>query len=767
MTPPKPAISISEILSRGSDVLKATPDFRLVGRDQELAELTTVLMTMRKSNLIVTGRGGVGISAIILGIQALKLDHRTPVDIVGKRFYWLNSDKLFESGSAQVINSLFEKIRFTLQKSKNSVLVIEDTIDFIRGAQNNGCTNLINGLMGDLKSGKCQAIFETKDDNLGEILKCDGDILECCTLYEVKEPTHENLRVILEESVKPLEKHHGIKISRSALEQAALLTEKYKLPELRAQPDAAISLLDRALTDYCRQAHLCPQHIEALKNEAKALEQAAKGVLVRDDLKDISAASLQEKLTQIQQSIASESKAWDERQREVRLLYRDISDGEEETRKLEDSIERIRESQVEKAQSVERAGHPSTIRPEDTKQVSSLTTLMASVNFDTPEIAAIKTRISKLEELVKASTESYKKKVAEIYAGLSIDSSNVLKSFSALSGIPVDTLTEDERKKLRNLEETLSNRVIGQHEPTFEVAKAVKRARLGLKMPNKPSGTFMFLGPSGVGKTELAKGLSEALQVPLLRFDMSEYMEKHAIAKLIGAPPGYEGYEHGGILTNAARRNPYSVVLFDEIEKAHVDVFNLMLQVLDDARLTDSRGLTASFKDAIIIMTTNIGTPHFLDENLSYEDSKALALADLREQYKPEFLGRFGGNIYCFQRLPLAVLETIARKDLARINALVADRDIELEVSEKDLQAMIGAKYLPREGARSILGFIDRNITSGIAEIVLGHDSVSGKIQITFDSVSQKVVLVPKSLSPKDPSNDAAQISDSIIVAEA
>lgn len=732
MIPGKHTVSISEILTRGSDVLAEVVNFNLVGRDQELIDLTTVLMKAHKSNLIVTGRGGVGISAIILGIQALKKDYRTPVEIVGKRFYWLNSDKLFESGNSQTINSLFERVRQTLQKSKDSVIVIEDTIDFIRGSQNNGCTNLINGLMGDLKAEKYQGIFETKDDNLGEILKCDGDILECCTLYEVKEPNAQNLLIILTEAVKELEVHHGIKISQSAVEQAALLTEKYKLPELRAQPDASISLLDRALTDYCRQAHLFPKHIETLKQELKLLESTSKD--------DTSGSPSQSKLSELRSQIEDEKKKWEDRQKEVRLLYQDISDGEEEIRKLEDSIERIREEQVEKAESIENS--PVNQRRE-TKEAASFASMMATGNFDTPEIAAVKSRILKLENLVEESRENYKKKVASIYAGLSIDSHAVLKSFSTISGIPVDTLTEDERIRLKNLEHTLSSRVIGQLEPTFEVAKAVKRARLGLKMPNKPSGTFMFLGPSGVGKTELAKGLSEALQVPLLRFDMSEYMEKHAIAKLIGAPPGYEGYEHGGILTNAVRRNPYSVVLFDEIEKAHVDVFNLMLQVLDDARLTDSRGLTASFKDAIIIMTTNIGTPHFLDPALSFDESKALAFEELRQQYKPEFLGRFGGNIYCFQRLQPAVLEIIARKDIARINSLIVDRGIELEILEKDLLALIDVKYTPREGARSILGYIDRNITSAIADFVLGDDSVTGKIRITFNSTTQRVELTP------------------------
>jgi ATP-dependent Clp protease ATP-binding subunit ClpB len=283
--------------------------------------------------------------------------------------------------------------------------------------------------------------------------------------------------------------------------------------------------------------------------------------------------------------------------------------------------------------------------------------------------------------------------------------------------------------------------VIGQPEPVTEVAKAVKRARLGLKLPNKPSGTFMFLGPSGVGKTELAKALSDSLSIPLLRFDMSEYMERHAVAKLIGAPPGYEGYEQGGILTNSVRKNPYCVILFDEIEKAHADVFNVMLQILDDARLTDSRGLTASFKDATIIMTTNIGTRHFLDQNIEFEESKKLAKLELYDEYKPEFLGRFGGNIFCFNRLDNEVLEMIAKKDLKRINGLVDQMGISLGIKDQELLKIIEEKYVMREGARSILGYIDRNITSAIADFVLDKGEGGGQIEVTYDEQNGQTQL--------------------------
>jgi ATP-dependent Clp protease ATP-binding subunit ClpB len=707
-----------DVLTRGSDILARCPSFALVGRDSELAELSTVLMKLRRRNLIVTGRGGVGVSAIVLGLQASKKNLTTPVDIVGMRFFWLDTDRLFESGDNRAIHAAFERSRQTLAATPSAVLVIEDSADFVRSASTNGCTSLIHGLMGDLKAQKYQAILETSDEGLGEILKCDGDLLENCTLYEVKEPDAESLRLIVAQSKNELERHHRVRVSEGALEAAVQLTEKYKLTELRAQPDAAITLLDLALTHLCRDAHITPLNIKEL----------------RDNMLNAPAVEAE----QLQGQLAAAEKEWDDRQRLVRALYREISDGEEQIRLLQQTVVSLRD------QHTARLGELNRNRDTASGQASG-GPLEVYRQADTPEMADVKRKISTLESLVADATRKYEQKVAEVYAGLSLHESHVLKSFSILSGIPVDKLTENERGKLRGLHEVLSARVVGQLEPTTEVAKAVKRARLGLKLPNKPSGTFMFLGPSGVGKTELAKSLAEALSVPLLRFDMSEYMEKHAVAKLIGAPPGYEGYEQGGILTNQVRRNPYSVVLFDEIEKAHTDVFNVMLQLLDDARLTDSRGLTASFKDTIVIMTTNIGTPHFLDEAVPFEESKKLALADLRAQYRPEFLGRFGGNIYAFQRLGFDVLEAIARKEVRRINELVQQQGISLVMEQEDIQQMVKGVYVAREGARSILGYLDRSLTSALADLILREGGMTGEVVARFDTESRSILIDPRS----------------------
>jgi ATP-dependent Clp protease ATP-binding subunit ClpB len=680
------------------------------------------MMKLKRRNLVVTGRGGVGVSSIVLGLQASKRDLTTPVDIVGKRFFWLNTDLLFETGNTAAINEAFVRVRNTLCASTSAVLVVEDASDFIKFANLVGCSNLINGLMGDLKAGRYQAIFETSDEGLGDLLKCDGDIRENCTLYEVKEPDARNLRLIVEHVRGELETHHGVKISPRALETAVALTEKYKLTELRAQPDAAITLLDLAMTHFCRQAHLSPVHIQEMEQKVSALGPST------------------DERRELEERILKARTEWNERQRQVRSLYQEMSDGEEQIRLHEDEVRTLKEAHQKRL--VELENGTSSIGA-GSAATNVADPMLMYKDSDTAEVGEVRQRIEKLRKLVAVASETYSRKVAEVYVGLSIEEGDVLRSFSVLSGIPVDKLTENERVRLRDLDEVLSARVVGQREPTSEVAQSVKRARLGLKLPNKPSGTFMFLGPSGVGKTELAKALAEALSVPLLRFDMSEYMEKHAVAKLIGAPPGYEGYEQGGILTNLARRNPYSVVLFDEIEKAHPDVFNLMLQLLDDARLTDSRGLTASFKDTIVIMTTNIGTPHFLDEAVSFDEAKKLALADLRSHYRPEFLGRFGGNIYAFQRLGTDVLMAISSKELSRINTLIVEQKMRLVMSETMMREMVEGVYVPREGARSILGYMDRHVTAAIADLVLNDTVAEGDIEVFFEVSTKTIMLNP------------------------
>lgn len=725
-------------LVRGKEYLGKHEGFVLKGRDAELKNMANVLMRKDASNILLTGESGVGLTAMTLGLQASKESLDTPMDIVSKRFYWLDINEMFASGDPAKINDFFENTRATLSRNPDSVLIIENAPDFINSAKSTGSTHMINALMADLRGGKYQAILEAPAKNVASVLECDGNFPEFFTTLEIREPKPADLRTIIQHAAGTIEKHHGIKVDAQAVETAVQLTEKYRLEEFRAQPSAAITLLDRALSSYRNDAHRVPPGFEKINQDIALVNAALSGGKKAGAWTGRSPEELKEILTTLEEDRKLEQERWDEQQKTARLLHNEQRLGEEEIRKLEDEIAQIQEEDAKNDAEIKARTEKSELKGE----------FLASNGFvagqENPRITEIRQKITVYDKAVKEGRVKYNALKEEINAGLSLKPEHVLSEFSHISGIPAEKLNEDEREKLISLEDNLSKRVMGQPEPVAEVAKAVRRARVGFSMPNKPQGAFMFLGPSGVGKTELAKALNVALngdEKSLLRFDMSEYMEEHASAKLIGAPPGYEGYAVGGILTNAVRRNPHSVILFDEIEKAHPRVFDLMLQILDDARLTDSRGLTADFRDAIIIMTTNVGTEFFLNKQLGKEESRALAMASLEEKYRPEFLGRFMGNIYCFNRLEDSILMMIAKKDLVRINGLVEKNGVSLHMEDKDLLGMIHDHYDPKKGARSILGYIDRNITSAIADSILKHGVTGGTINVFYDAEKKSTTL--------------------------
>jgi ATP-dependent Clp protease ATP-binding subunit ClpA len=318
----------------------------------------------------------------------------------------------------------------------------------------------------------------------------------------------------------------------------------------------------------------------------------------------------------------------------------------------------------------------------------------------------------------------------------------VLLEFSRISGISVNKLNENERERLVNLETNLTKRIFGQDEACAKIANAVKIAKVGRRNGGKPQAAFLLLGPSGTGKTEMSKALTQALlddEKALTRFDMSEYMEKHAVAKLIGAPPGYEGFEVGGLLTNIMRKNPIQILLFDEIEKANDDVFNIFLQILSDGRLTDNIGRVVSFADAIIIMTTNIGQPYFLNQDLSPEQSRAGALEELSARYRPEFLNRFAGreNIIPFNRLELDSIERIVRREINDLNKAYLDSGIQVNIEEPQLKAFCIDRYDPTAGARGLPGFIQANLEPVIANIVL-EGGPTGTLNVSYNKTTKK-----------------------------
>ncbi len=736
MTNPKQELN-HDYLIRGSEYLVNFRGFELVGREDVLKKLTAILMRKNANSVLLVGAGGVGCSAICIGLQASKDKPDTPFDIVSKRFFWMDSDLLFASGEHSKINTGFNKTLRTLGRTPNAVLVMDDMRDFIDAARNNGCTNLINAIMHAIKKKQFQVIMEARDEDLQAVLSCHSDMKEGYTLLDINEPDETLLYQIIKTIARTrLNAHHKIKISDPAIETAIDVTSKYRVRDMglsRAQPERTLTLLDRALTSYRLDAHAKDPRLDELNSRLE---------LINSQTADAEQKSEQQQLTSEIQKITD---AWAARQTKIKDIYAELRDGEEAIRGLETDME---QQQQEEARLLEQADD-SEEQPAVKKGFVPFAARAAGAGFDSEEVTAIKKQIAKFQAEVDKNREKFDALTAEINDHLELSKEHVLEEFSNISGIPVSKLTQDERAKLLHLDENLNNRVFGQQEAVTKLANQVRVARAGLQSPNKPQAAFMFLGPSGVGKTELAKALTVELfddERALLRFDMSEYMEKHAVAKLIGAPPGYEGYEAGGILTNEMRRNPRRIILFDEIEKAHPDIFNVFLQILDDARLTDNRGLTVSFRDAIILMTTNIGTTHFLSED-NFEVAKSLAMENLDDQYRPEFLARFNGkrNIVCFNTLGLAVIEKIAARDIGNLNLMVQATvpEISIEITPEALSAMCRDHYKPITGARGITGYIEGVIKPEIANTVLFNQQAKGSIVIEYDEAEQTVVLHP------------------------
>jgi ATP-dependent Clp protease ATP-binding subunit ClpB len=732
-------------LIRGADYLESHRDFKLVGRDRELKLLARILMRSKANSVLLVGPGGVGCTALCLGLEASRKEPGTPFDIVNKRLFWLDTDGLFSSGDVATLNGNFEKVLRQLSRYPDTLLVIEDMRDFVDATRNNGCTHFINALMRAVDGNKFQAIYESRDSDLEIVLKCHSNMTEHYTMLDLAEPDPGSLRQIVRAAAKALERHHNLPVDDEAVDTAIELTTKYRVRESslsRAQPERSLNLLDRALTAYREQAHTTPRGLA--EKQAKLAEVV--GALERGEkpaaLAGKNTAALESLRDDLAASVAAIEAGWKETQATLKKLHRNQTDGEEMVRSLEDQLERQRNRDAEARAATEQAesGKP--------REFKSFSMRAAAGGYESEEVNRIRAEIDKVQAVIHKEKAAFTALTAKINEGLELAAEHVLAEFSRLSGIPASKLNQDERAKLLNLDETLASRVFGQDHVVNKLADAVRVARVGLKDPQKPQASFMFLGPSGVGKTELAKALAAALhddERALLRYDMSEYMEKHAVAKLIGAPPGYEGYEAGGILTNAMRRNPYVVILFDEIEKAHQDVFNVFLQVLDDGRLTDNRGLTVSFSEAIIIMTTNIGQRHFLDTALDFDDAAAETIKELDVHYRPEFLNRFNGrqNIVCFRSLGLPVIERIARREIDKLNERVRGqgRNLAISISDESLAALCKDQYVPANGARGIPGYFATHIHPAVANAILEAQSLTGTMEVLYDSAARKLSI--------------------------
>lgn len=698
-----------KFLTTGHEMLENAPNFKLVGRDKDMDRLTSVLLRKKAASVILVGPGGVGVTALIMGLQSLKSKSDVPFDIVSKRIFWLKTDELFSSGDNEQINKGFANVMNILKRTPDSILVIEDSRDFIEACRNHGSMHFINSMNSMVRSRDTQIILETRDPDIELVLNAHSDMRQCYTIVDINEPVGDDLIKIVNANSENLSRHHEIAIADDAVLASIELTNKYRTRDSslsRAQPERSTNLIDRALSTYRLEAH---------KRHPDVIALLADGVSEDDP------------------RIQELDKEFAETQERIKYLFNMQRDGEMAIIDLEEQITKIKEEEREAPEVVEE-----NMEATNNRRIQMFSSFAKGAGIESGQVRELREKIRQYETVIKTNKEEFEKLTNGINEKLLLTKEHILAEFSRLSGIPASKLNENEKEKLRNLESVLNSRVFGQENVIRKISDAVKVSRIGQRNGGKPQAAFLIMGPSGTGKTEVCKALAHALkddEAALTRFDMSEYMEKHSVAKLIGAPAGYEGSERGGVLTNAMRQNPHRIILFDEIEKADPAVFDLFLQILSDGRLTDNHGRTVNFSESMVIMTTNIGQTFFLDETLSDEESERLANIELDEIYRPEFLNRFAGrqNIVCFNRLDIDSIVKIVKRELNALKNAYTHNGIEIRVTEEDIVAFCEDHYEPKHGARGLQGYIVANVEPLIVNMILNSD-VSGKVlELKYD----------------------------------
>jgi ATP-dependent Clp protease ATP-binding subunit ClpB len=662
----------------------------VIGRDDEIRRTIQVLSRRTKNNPVLIGEPGVGKTAIAEGLALRIVNGDVPESLTDKKLMALDMGALI--AGAKYRGEFEERLKAVLgeiQAAAGGVILFIDEMHTLVGAgKAEGAMDASNLLKPALARGELHCIGATTLDEYQKHVEKDAALARRFQPVYVNEPTVEDTISILRGIKEKYELHHGVRITDSALVAAAKLSHRYITD--RFLPDKAIDLMDEAAARLRMQVDSKPEELDELdrriiqlKIEREALkkesDRASKERLER----------LEKELAELEEKAAALTAAWQAEKEKLANL-----------RKLQEELERARIEleQVQRRGDLARAG----------------------------ELAygVIPTLERKIKDVEAASLG--RQMVEE-----AVTEEHVAQVVSRWTGIPVDRMLEGEREKLLKMEESLSKRVVGQEEAVKAVSTAVRRARAGLQDPNRPIGSFMFLGPTGVGKTELTKALAEFLfddEHALIRIDMSEYMEKHSVARLIGAPPGYVGYDEGGALTEAVRRRPYQVVLFDEIEKAHPDVFNILLQVLDDGRLTDGHGRTVDFRNTIVVMTSNLGSEFLvsLGEKQDVDVVRDQVMAVVRSHFRPEFLNRLD-DIILFHRLKREHMTQIVDIQLERLRRLLSERKITIKL-DKAAREWLGDKgYDPAYGARPLKRVIQRHLQDPLAEKILAGDISDGE----------------------------------------
>lgn len=664
----------------------------VIGRDEEIRRTIQVLSRRTKNNPVLIGEPGVGKTAIAEGLALRIINGDVPESLKDKKLLALDMGALI--AGAKYRGEFEERLKAVLGEVETAageiVLFIDEMHTLVGAGKADGAMDASNLLKPALARGELHCVGATTLDEYRKHVEKDAALARRFQPVLVSEPTVEDTISILRGLKEKYELHHGIRVGDAALVSAATLSDRYITD--RFLPDKAIDLVDEAASRLRMQVDSKPEELDELDRKIIQLKIEREALRKEEDSASMDRlAKLEQELVRLEEESAILTQRWQAEKDK-------LSDATKLKEQLDEA--RLALDQAQRQGDLAKAGE-----------------------LAYGQIPLLESQITNVEELQSQSGQNGQ---ATSMVERVVTPDHVAHVVSRWTGIPVDKMLEGERDKLLRMEEELGRRVIGQADAVTAVSKAVRRARAGLQDPNRPIGSFMFLGPTGVGKTELTKALADFLfddEQAMVRLDMSEFMEKHSVARLIGAPPGYVGYEEGGVLTEAVRRRPYQVILFDEVEKAHPDVFNILLQVLDDGRLTDGQGRTVDFRNSLIIMTSNLGA-EFLASNeegeVSEEDA-AKVMDVVRASFRPEFLNRID-EILIFHRLARSDMSKIVQIQLGSLSRLLADRSIGLDLSDEAIDWLADKGYDPAYGARPLKRVIQKYLQDPLAEQLLGGE---------------------------------------------